>query len=134
MAPAVSYQISPRLRVRAGGLVTSYRSGESTAGIRDNVALFVAADYFVTDRMILTGSYYKLPENSLFRQSTTPEVYNRTNALYAVPSESMSLGLNYKITKGLSFGAEFRFSNGYQPSLNPYPFMPGYTPYDPLTW
>jgi len=144
VAPAVSYNISPRLRVRAGSLiffnsfnnqsVASSRSGESIAGIRDNFAVFVAADYLVTDRIIFTGSYYKLPENSLFRQITAPEVYNRTNTYYAVPSESMSLGLNYKITKGLFFGAEFRFSNGYQPSLNPYPLLPGYAPYDPLYW
>ena len=111
IAPAVAYNISPRLRVRAGGLiffnsfynpaVGSTQSGESSAGMWNNMALFVAADYFVTDRMTITGSYYKIPENTLFRQSAAPEVYNRYNTYYTVPSESMSLGLNYKITKGL---------------------------------
>jgi hypothetical protein len=144
IAPAVAYNVSPRLRVRAGGLIffnsfcnpvaASPQSGESSAGFRDNLALFVAADYFVTDRLTLSGSYYKLPENFLFRQRVAPEVYNRYNTYYNIPSESMSLGLNYEITKGFYVGAEFRFSNHYQPCLNPYPLMPGITSYDPLYW
>jgi len=134
IAPAVAYSITPRFRVRAGGVFTSSPSGESSAGIRNNVALFVAADYRVTDRITITGSYYKLPENNLFRQSIAPEVYNRYNTYYRMPSESMSLGLNYEIAKGLYFGAEFRFSNDYQPSINSFPFMPGNSEYDPLTW
>jgi len=139
IAPAVAYNISPRLRVRAGGLiffnsfnnpaVASTQAGESSAGIWNNMALFVAADYFVTDRMTITGSYYKIPGNTLFRQSKVPEVYNRYNTYYTIPSESMSLGLNYKIAKGFYVGAEIILSNGYQPSLNPYPFLPGNTPY-----
>jgi hypothetical protein len=139
IAPAVAYNISPRLRVRAGGLiffnsfynpaVASTQTGESSAGRWNNMALFVAADYFVTDRMTITGSYYKMPENNLFRQSTAPEVYNRYGASYTIPSESMSLGLNYKIAKGFYIGAGIMFSNGYQPTLNPYPLLPGNIPY-----
>jgi hypothetical protein len=119
IAPAVAYNISPRLRVRAGALVffnsfyhpavASSQSAESPAGLRNNLALFVAADYFITDRISITGSYY-------------------------IPSESMSLGLNYRIAKGFYIGAEFRFSNDYQPSLNSYPLLPGNTPYNPLYW
>jgi hypothetical protein len=144
IAPSVAYNITPRLRVRAGSLiffnsfyapaVSSSPSGESSSGILDNVALFVAADYLVTDRLTLTGSYYKLPENNLFRQNIVPEVYNRYNTRHPIPSESMSLGLNYKIAKGFYIGAEFRFSNDYQPSMNSFPLVPGYTPYDPLYW
>jgi hypothetical protein len=139
IAPAVAYNISPRLRIRAGGLiffnsfynpaVASAPTGESSAGMWNNMALFVAADYFVTDRMTITGSYYKMPENNPFRQSAMPEVYNRYNTYYTIPSESMSLGLNYKIAKGFYIGAEIILSNDYQPSLNPYPLLPGYTPY-----
>lgn len=139
IAPAVAYNISPRLRLRAGGLiffnsfynpaVASTHTGESSAEMWNNMALFVAADYFVTDRMTITGSYYKMPENYLFRQSAVPEVYNRYNTYYTIPTESMSLGLNYKIAKGFYIGAEIMLSNGYQPALNPYPLLPGYTPY-----
>jgi len=139
IAPTVSYNISPRLRIRAGGLIffnsfynpapASAQTGESSTGMWNNMALFVAADYFITDRMILTGSYYKMPENNLFRQSAMPEVYNRYTPYYAIPSESMSLNLNYKIAKGFYIGATVIFSNDYQPSLNPYPLLPGNTPY-----
>jgi hypothetical protein len=144
IAPAVAYNISPRLRVRAGALVffnsfyhpdvASSQSAESPAGLRNNLALFVAADYFITDRMSITGSYYKLPENDLFLQREVPEVYNRYRTRYSIPSESISLGLNYRIAKGFYIGAEFRFSNDYQPSLNSYPLLPGNTPYNPLYW
>jgi hypothetical protein len=55
IAPAVTYNISPRLRIRAGGLIffnsftntalSSSQTGESSAGMWNNLALFVAADY-----------------------------------------------------------------------------------------
>jgi hypothetical protein len=144
IAPSVAYYISPRIRVRAGCLlffnsfyypsVTSSQSGETPAVWRNNLALFIAADYFITDRMTLTGSYYKLPEDNLFRQRVAPEVYNRYNACYSVPSESMSLGLNYRIAKGLYLGAEIRFINNYRFSTDPYLFLPGNSPYEPLYW
>jgi hypothetical protein len=145
IAPAVAYNISPRLRIRAGGLIffnsfhnpaLSYsQTGETSAGMWNNLALFVAADYFVTDRMTLTGSYYKMPVNNLFMQGAVPEVYNRYNTYYSNPSESMSLGLNYRIAKGFYFGAAFILSNGYPSySLNPYPYLPGSTPYSTPYW
>ena len=145
IAPAVAYNISPRLRIRAGGLIffnsfhnttfSSYQTGESSAGMWNNMALFVAADYFVTDRMTLSGSYYKMPENYLFQQSAVPEVYNRYNMYYNYPAESMSLGLNYRIAKGFYFGAGIIFSNGYPSySLNPYPLLPGCNPTQSLYW
>ncbi|MBN1416752.1 MAG: hypothetical protein JW973_16770 [Bacteroidales bacterium] len=144
IAPAISYNISPRMRIRAGSLIflssyykpshASIQSGEFSAGSPNLGALFIAADYFVTNRMILTGTYFKMPENNLFQRKIAPEVYNRYKPYYNVPSESMSIGLNYKVTKGFSIGAEFRISNNYQPLLSPYPYESGYPQYYPSYW
>jgi hypothetical protein len=144
IAPAIAYNISPRLRVRAGGLIffnsfykplnASSQPGALSTNPLNHVALFVAADYFITDRLTFTGTYYKIPENDLFQPKMTPEVIIRYQPYYSLPSESMSLGLNYKITKGFSIGAEVRFSNNYQPSLSPYPCGPGYPQNNPVYW
>lgn len=144
VAPAVSAYLTPRLRVRAGGMIflntfgTPYpEAGQpsgSSGSLNNNLAVFVAADYFVTDRLTITGTYYKMPEHILFRQTVAPEVYNRYSGRYALPSESMSLGLNYRIAKSLYFGAELRFSNDYQPWFSPAPPFPGVIQYDPLLW
>jgi hypothetical protein len=87
--------------------------------------------------MTITGSYYKMPVNNFFMQNAVPDVYNRYNTYYSDPSESMSLGLNYKIAKGFYFGAQVILSNGYQPSLNPIrvlPLLQDSNPYNTLYW
>jgi hypothetical protein len=141
LAPSLSYNVSPRFRIRVGGLlffnsfynpaISSSLSEESSSRLTDNLALFVAADYFLSDRITVTGSLYRLPEYSIFGSGMAPQVYNRNNAYYRMPSESMSLGLNYKIFPGLSIGAEFRFSNDNSYYLYTPAFMPGTGLYDP---
>lgn len=138
-APAIAYNISPRLRIRAGSLIflnSFYGPSEvpSQPGPSSRIALFLSADYFINDRVTLTGTYYKIPEVAFLQPRAPSEVYNRNAANYYIPSESMSLGLHYKITQGFSVGAEFRISNHYQPSLNPYPFGPVFPSYDQVYW
>jgi len=133
-APAIAYNISPRVRIRAGGLIflnSFYSSSEvlTQPAPSNRIALFLAADYFINDRVTLTGSYYKIPGDAFLQAKAPAEAYKQNTPYYTVPSESMSLGLNYKITKGFSVGAEFRISNHYQPSLSPYgPAFPSHTP------
>ncbi|MBN2274618.1 MAG: hypothetical protein JXK95_09820 [Bacteroidales bacterium] len=138
VAPAIAYNISPRFRIRAGCIIffnsfykpsfTASQPGSFPAKSLSQTAFFVALDYLLTNRLTLTGSYYKNPENGLFYHGMTSEMTNRYRPGYYMPSESMSLGLNYEITKGFSIGAEFRVSGNYQPALSPYnePFHPQY--------
>jgi hypothetical protein len=144
LAPSVSYNLNRRLRVRAGAFVClntfslgrseSTVPGTSSARSSNNPGFFVAVDYFAGDRLMITGTYYKNPGNLLFQNSIQPEVYNRTAGYQYRPSESMSLGMNYRIAKGIYVGAEFRISNYDQPYFNPYRYIPGESQYNALIW
>lgn len=142
-APAIAYNISPRFRIRAGSVIffnsfyrpyiTESQQGDFSTKPLSQAAFFVAADYLVTKRLTVTGTYYKNPENGLFYHGLTSEIMNRNPSGYYMPAESMSLGLNYEIIKGISIGAEFRVSSSYQPALSPYT-APFYPQYNQLYW
>jgi hypothetical protein len=140
-APSVVYNTGSRLRIKAGGMIylNSFNSPPEPVsqaevypvGPMHQFALFVAADYFITNRLTLTGTVYKTLVNDPVQQKKAPEVYNRYAATYRLPSQYMSLGLNYRITRGLTLGAEVRFSDQYQPGFN---LFPQYPQSSPLYW
>ncbi len=123
--------INRRLHVRAGNIfffpVNSYYSHSESSekpGITtySGMMLFAAADYSATDRLTITGTVYKTIHKPFSTLENVPQVINRSS--YNMPSQSFSLGMNYKIINGLSIGAEIRFSDSYQPLLSPYNHFP----------
>jgi hypothetical protein len=144
VAQAIAYNVSPRLRFRAGSLIfmnNFYQSSESSSlqepllkSYANRIALFFAADYFINERITVTGTYYKIPGDKFFQPGTPSDSYLRYPAVYPNPSESMSLGLNYKIIKGFSVGAEFRISNPYQSYLSPFPYEFAFPSFDQIYW
>ena len=143
-APSVVCNTGSRFRIKAGAMfyLNSFNSSPDPvsqaevypAGSMHQVALFAAADYFITNRLTLTGTVYKTLVNDPVLQKEAPEVYNRFPATYRLPSQSVSLGLNYKIIRGLTIGAEVRFSDQYRPGFYNDSFFPGYPQFSPLLW
>ncbi len=132
-----SINISRRFSIRAGNIIffplnhNFHESNRENSGLTtySGIALFAAADYYATDRLTITGSFYKTISNRLSSREDMPQVFNRS--YYAMPSQSFSLGMNYKIFNGLSIGAEIRFSDYYQPVLNPFNEVRGF--YNPAS-
>jgi hypothetical protein len=138
LAPAASFCLSPRLRIRAGALmmfspaegfmVSASQPETASRSFSGQMSVFAAADYLVTPRLTLSGSFYKAVWDEPFRQHTEIQALNRHYSPYRMPTQSYSLGVNYKISNGISIGAEFRFSDQYQQIPGFFPLNSGMSP------
>jgi hypothetical protein len=88
-------------------------------------SIYLAGDYQVSEKVVVSGSVYKqfsdVPNTNVTREKS---IYD---------SQGMSLGVQYKITPSISFGAQIRVEEPglyYGPFIkNPYDSM-----YDPFFW
>lgn len=136
LAPSVFMNVSPKLRVNAGLIYLNSFSGLSNAEALsfmpgNQLAVFASADYFINHRLTLTGSVYKRLDIDQSGQTDRPQVYNRYMAAYRMPSQSMSLGVTYRITKGLTIGAEIRYTDQYPEGFYTNPYR---QPVSPFFW
>lgn len=120
-----SISMSRRLSIRAGNMIffplnNIHESNQENSGLFpcSGIAVFAAADYYATNRLTITGSVIKTINNRFSSRENMPQAINRY--YYALPSQSFSLGMNYKVFNGLSIGAEIRVSEYNQPALSPY--------------
>lgn len=120
ISPRLEYDISPSLTVIAGGtfsfnrynnlsqsLVVNNDSAPFQQGFTDH-SVFAAGRYMINDNLIMTGSLYR-------EEGHLPLVMTDRNVLN-YSSQGMSMGLEYKISDNLRFGAEI----GVNRSNNPY--------------
>ncbi len=118
--------ISRRVSIRTGSIIFLPLYNHIFSSPRENygltsysgIALFAAADYYATERLTITGTVYKTISKRLLSKEDMPQAINRN--YYAMPLQSYSLGMSYKISDGLTIGAEIRISDYYQPALSPF--------------
>lgn len=124
VAPTLSYKVSERLHVNAGLMVYRnnffnpqplYVPAETSVVLRPanntGVSLYASADYMLSPRLMISGSYYK----------NVPGLGNTGMYSPYNPSfDAMSLRVDYKISNSVSVGAGMHViqSNGF--NYSPY--------------
>lgn len=109
LSPFIRYSVTPKFKLDAGGIISEgtnlfsnvYAGNKSTT----NVLLFARGNYLLTDKLTITGSYYKsfYPGSGL---NTEQNNYSSSK------NYSYSLGMDYKINKHMSFGAQVIVNKG----------------------
>jgi len=127
VAPSLNYMVSPKLKLEVGSVFFSRNNDyyqmpatETRPNIpqKSNEALVYAqGQYFLSDNLTLTGSFYK-SLNAIGSSHKSP---------YSPDYKGMNFGLDYKITKNISFGAQFRYSSSNHSFFNRNGM--GYSPY-----
>jgi hypothetical protein len=120
-SPYLSYPLTNRLSLYAGvtagygSLYSPYfmnEKGSVKLQPMTQFYLFAASSYQVNQKLTVTGTAYK-------NINTIPNLYKeKVNANYS--ASGVSVGFNYKIAPGLSFGAQIRIDshNSYPYGLN----------------
>ena len=117
ISPSLNYIVSPKLKIEFGGTFTTGNtsfSQNSVLKLNPNLSsptnqffVFTNGQYALTNRLMLTGSFY-----TTLNSNKSPQINP-----YFLDYKGMNLGLDYKIGKNMSIGAQFRISNGYNNSL-----------------
>jgi hypothetical protein len=114
VAPAVSYNVSNRFRLKAGVSVNNY-FGEPYYGMYDTyhslantnlttTSVFLQGDYLLSNKFILSGAIYKefYPFNA-----------NVSDPRYRAPeSQGMILNLNYRPARNFEIDVSFEYGSG----------------------
>jgi len=122
LAPYLRYSLTPKFKLDIGGILCqgsgSLFGGESGSFNSTSMLLFARGNYLLTDKLTVSGSAYK----TFYPNST---LNSDLNNKYSTDNYGFSLGMDYKLTKHLSFGAQLIMAKGYnnnflyqsQPSL-----------------
>lgn len=112
IAPNLNYMVTPKLKLEAGVVfVTGNHNfyqmpvGETQQSVfqrTNQVSVYTQGEYLLTDRLTLTGAFYK---------TFTPGGTSQINP-YALNYNDMYMGLDYKLTKNIKLGAAIRYTNG----------------------
>jgi hypothetical protein len=113
IAPSISYLASPRFMLTTGaGLQysTFYPLYQSSEPERDMLPmtrafLFTRGSYFISPRLIVSGTVYKSISN-------IPE-WTRNSGVVGYNYQGMSVGFQYRVSKSFSFGIHMNMQNGY---------------------
>ncbi|MBS4012170.1 MAG: hypothetical protein KGZ97_00220 [Bacteroidetes bacterium] len=133
IAPNLSWTPSKRLRITAGALVSNFNAGTSSfSGLSFSSAtstnglnqgnfvsslFYVAGSFDLNSRLTISGAgYYDQNKTSMLFQTNNMNFNNNE-------IKGMMLGLDYKISGNIRFGAEINFNSGYNPLS---PFNQGY--------
>jgi hypothetical protein len=113
LAPEIRYRVSPKFQINTGIIYTrGYDS--STQGLGYNsFAFYTEGEYRLNDRLSLSGMIMKEIDNF---PGPRMDAFNRNTDM-----KSMSMGLNYRLTDNISFGANIRVTNG-MPRYHSNPF------------
>jgi hypothetical protein len=109
LAPYLRYAVTPKFKLDVGGIITegtnSFYPEQSGNHSNTSVLLFARGNYLLTNRITVSGSIYKTfyPNSSL-----STDLNNK----YSTQNYSYSLGMDYKINKHLSFGAQVIVNKG----------------------
>jgi hypothetical protein len=112
IAPNLNYMVTPKFKLEVGGVflmgntnfyqVPGVESQKSVFQKSNQMLIYTQGQYLVNDRLMITGSLFKAfdPYNS-----------SKLNP-YSLDYKGMNIGLDYKVTKNITFGAQIRYSNG----------------------
>lgn len=141
ISPTVEFDVSPSFTLVAGGsfsfnqysnlpqsVVVNNNSISSRQGMTDH-SLFVAGKYMISENLFMTGTVYR-EEGNLPMLMMNPG--NMNHGIMDYKNQGMSMGIQYRISDNLHFGAEVgvnRTNNPYQfysPFSGPFGNRPGY--------
>lgn len=117
VAPSFNYQATQRLNVEIGTSVISgmnsfsppIKSANSTLPQPSNqYFIFGHGNYLLTDKLILTGSFYKSANTG--SNQANPNLLNY---------KGFDFGFNYKLSKNMEVGAQFKVADGLNWGLTP---------------
>jgi len=135
VAPAVSYNVSSRFRLKAGVSVNNYY-GDPYYGFYDTyhstgntnlttTSVFLQGDYLLSNKFMLSGAVYK---------EFSPFDANVSDPRYKAPeSQGMILNLNYRPARNLEIDVSFEYGSGrrsmFQDPLYRNGMFPGGSPW-----
>jgi hypothetical protein len=112
IAPSINYLVSPRLKIEVGGIFTTGNTNftqNSVLKTSPNFSLntnqyfvYTQGKYALSNKLVISGSLF-----STLNSNKSPQMNP-----YFLDYKGMNLGLDYKIGKNMSIGAQFRISNG----------------------
>jgi hypothetical protein len=114
IAPDINYQLTPKLNMEVGGMFVSGYGNFSQIGAVGNGSqssiihstnqslIYAKGQYYLSNRLTITGSLFKTMNNAASQQVNP----------YFMDYKGMNIGLDYKISQHMSFGAQFNMSNG----------------------
>ncbi len=121
ISPRLEYDITPSFSMIAGGTISFNRYSDlpqplvmnnNTASLQQgptDYSVFMSGRYMLNDNLVMTGTVYSEEGQLPLLMMTNPALGNYS-------SRGMSMGLEYRITDNLRFGAEV----GMNRSNNPY--------------
>jgi len=114
IAPNLNYMVTRRLKLEVGGVfmmgnnnfyqVPGNETRSNFLRRSTQTLIYAQGQYLLNDRLVLSGSVFK---------SFNPNASSKLNP-YALDYKGMNIGLDYKVTKSISVGAQIRYSNGNQ--------------------
>ena len=111
VAPYLSYMVTPKFKLDAGAVISNgfnsfyYNQPCLTGSNNTNYFLFARGNYLLTDKVTISGTFYKAfgPTNAYSSEADNKKIFNNAG---------MSVGLEYKINKRMAIGAQVSVSNG----------------------
>lgn len=121
VTPRLTYNVSNRLRIGGGiSLIqtnyfnarTSFQQEQNgySNGNFTSALIFVEGQYFVNDRLTLSGSAYKQ-----FPVTRDPLPYNPFNPVSSKGAQGINFNVGYRIGEHMYIQAGFRYSEGNNP-------------------
>jgi hypothetical protein len=121
VAPNFSYLVTPKLRIEFGGAFVLSNNNFNTKPVSETSAkevkqqtnqtiVYASGQYLLSDKITITGSAYKTVNSNNSKQINP----------YYLDYKGMNLGIDYKLSKNVSIGAQVRVSNSNNPYLNYY--------------
>ncbi len=97
-----------------GNTPLGYQGGAGTPDRMYSTTIYALGAYQVNSRLVITGGAWAERNNMdmMFAPTMNPQAFD-------VNPRGMMMGMEYKITENLRFGAEINISQGYNP-FNPY--------------
>ena len=109
LAPYLRYSLTPKFKLDIGGIISqgtnNFYPEQSGTFNNTSMLLFARGNYLLTDKITVSGSVYK----TFYPNST---MNSDLNNKYSTEHYGYSVGMDYKINKHLSFGANIIVAKG----------------------
>jgi len=125
VAPELSYRMNERWNFRAGAMISH---NFASPGAMDSPGISGKTDQLSGfDFLIYAGTDYRVNSQLIISADVMKSVARKSEFNYFSPGygnfESYALSFNYKLSRSMSIGANFRFSRGNEP-FGYYPLSP----------
>jgi hypothetical protein len=112
IAPSINYLVTPKLKIEVGGIFSTGNTNFSQNSVikpGTNLSLntnqyfvYTQGSYSLSNKLVVSGSFYTTLNSNKSTQINP----------YFLDYKGMNFGLDYKIGKNMSIGAQIRLSNG----------------------